>query len=124
MMRKSTYNSLKKLKKCVIPDLSVDKLHYVIHKSEDLSNLELIEGSNYLVKIEKYIINEPDNFTLSANWNNGTKPTCEYLVIRVLQVAGKMIKVDSIGYDIDNNLTTSDKWVGWLPRKAIEVLDY
>ena len=41
----------------------------------------------------------------------------------VEQIMGKMIKVNTVGYDYQNQLDTNDLWSGWLPEKAIKILE-
>jgi len=77
----------------------------------------LMVGDKKVIFIEDYIINEPENFTLSTNWNNGTKPPENRLAVQVLQINGKMIKVISRG------VNTQIIWEGWLPQKAIKVIE-
>ena len=62
-------------------------------------------------------------FTLHDNWNKGIPPKHNFLKVEVLQIMGKMIKVNSIGYDYINQRDTSDLWEGWLPRKAIKIIE-
>ena len=75
-----------------------------------------VVGQTYQIYVENYVINEPENFTLSANWNQGTKPPENKLNATIVTINGKMIRVDAIG------LTTNIRWTGWLPQKAIKAL--
>ena len=81
------------------------------------STVDITVGHDYAVYIEDYIINEPSNFTLSTNWNNGTKPPENKAYIRILQIMGKMVKVYCKG------ATTGIIWEGWIPRKGINIID-
>ena len=81
------------------------------------SAVDIIVGHDYAVYIEDYIINEPSNFTLSANWNNGTKPPENKVYVRILQIMGKMVKVYCKG------ATAGIIWEGWIPRKGINIID-
>ena len=67
------------------------------------------------VQIEKYIINQPVNFSLAENWNCGTVPPEEILEIEIIQVLGKMIKVNAVGK------CTRIEWQGWLPVKGFKI---
>ena len=41
----------------------------------------------------------------------------------VVQKMGKMIKINSVGYDYQNKLDTNDIWTGWLPEKSIKIIE-
>lgn len=113
-MNKEIEKELNKCKIAKIPEYDDSTLEIVIPKH---NSLDILENHYYSIKIEDYIINEPDNFTLSSNWNNNTKPPEIFLNVKIEKIMGKMIKVDSIGRD------TSKVWNGWLPRKAVEILE-
>ena len=113
-MNKDILKELKKCKSANIPEILETDTEVIIPK---YSNIDFIAGLYYNIKIEDYIIDEPDNFTLSSNWNGGTKPPETLLSIKVLEIKGKMVKVDSIGK------ITGIVWVGWLPKKSITILD-
>ena len=81
-----------------------------------LNPLKPVLGGFYSVQIENYIINQPPNFTLSQNWNNGTKPPELFLNVEVKQIMGNMIRVNCVGQE------TNIPWEGWLPIKSIKVL--
>lgn len=68
------------------------------------------------IEIKNYIINEPVNFTLSSNWNNGTKPPETYMYITIINRIGKMYQVTGVG------VTTGIQWTGWLPERGFEIL--
>lgn len=106
-------NLINALNKCKIANvLKISDDQFIIKKHTEL---ELIISHFYNVEVANYIINEPPNFTLSCNWNNGTVPPETNLNIQVLDIQGNMIKVDAIG------VSTNKVWEGWLPKKSIVV---
>lgn len=113
-MNKDIEKELNKCKIAKIPEYSEDILEIVINKH---SNLDVLENHYYQVKLEDYIVHEPDNFNLSSNWNNGQKPPEVLMVIKVEKIVGKMIKVEGIGKE------SAIVWSGWLPRKSVEILE-
>ena len=65
-----------------------------------------------------YIVHPNENFTLAANWNKGIVPKSKQLKAMITQIMGKMIKVDAVGEDDENNI-----YVGlWLPMGGIKVV--
>lgn len=112
-MNKDLLNELQKCKVATIPNIEEEN-EIIINK---YNNIDLIKGFYYNIKIEDYIINEPADFTLSSNWNRGTKPPENILSIKVEDIQGKMIKVDAIGKE------SKKIWQGWLPKKAIKILE-
>lgn len=80
-------------------------------------------GTKYRISVEDYILNEPPNFTLSANWNKNIVPTSKYLEGTVINIQGNMIQFNLVGFDISSNTEKDDRYMGlWLPRKSITVL--
>ena len=84
---------------------------------------ELDASHNYVIQLEPYIINPPDTFTLADNWNKGVIPKSKYLYCNPKKIVGKMVQFDAVGYDIDNKVYLSDRYIDlWLPRKGFKVL--
>lgn len=81
-------------------------------------------GKSYLIEFANYIINEPENFDLSKKWNNGIKPKSSIAKIKVLDIKGKMIKVNALGYDLKRNIEILDDLCSslWVPMKAIRII--
>ena len=105
------------LNKCTItlPEWDDNTTELVI-SNKPVSTVKNISG-NLHIYIENYIINEPATFTLSSNWNGGTKPPENEMVVNVINQSGKMYKVSGEG------LTTKTHWEGWLPQKGFRVLE-
>jgi hypothetical protein len=83
----------------------------------------LQEDCCYLISVEDYILNPPDGFTLHTNWNNNTVPKHKVMKVDITKIMGKMVKVNSVGYDMKNHLDLPDMWSGWLPRKSITIIE-
>ena len=75
-------------------------------------------GKMYVVKIPLDILNMP-NSALATNWNNGTYPRSEYLKIYVSKMVGKMLYVDSVGFDPLQNKDLNNMWSGYLPAEEL-----
>lgn len=105
--------------KISLPPYNEETLTLVIPKqtSPQFTADDLQVGGVYVIHIEDYIINEPANFTLSANWNKGTKPDDNRLYAQIASINGKMIGVKTKG------VNTNTLWAGWLPRKSITILE-
>lgn len=117
-MNKFIKQQLDKTKECIIPPYSENDTEIFIPKKTIEDKPEgMIIGHFYRIKIADYIINEPDNFTLSSNWNHGTKPKENILNIELQKIMGKMIYVNSTTY------YSGEMWEGWLPSKAVTVLE-
>lgn len=118
-MNKFIKQQLEKVKECSIPAYNDDTTEIIIPRktiTEDKSE-GMIIGHFYRIKLADYIVNEPDNFTLSSNWNHGTKPKEHILNIELQKVMGKMIYVNSTTYQ------SGEMWEGWLPNKAVTILE-
>lgn len=76
----------------------------------------------YLIELDRTLtINNP-NSLIQVNWNNNTYPFYKYLKVDVSDIKGKLIKVNSIGYDIINNQDIPLIWTGWLPNDLIKII--
>lgn len=104
------------LKKCKtkLPDWNDNTTELFISIKSKHSDIN--QSGNLHIKIENYIINEPSTFTLSSNWNGGTKPPENEMIVEIINKAGKMYKVKGFG------INTNINWEGWLPEKGFEIL--
>ena len=98
-----------------------------IHIDKRSSNNNQVEdfevGLKYRIMIEDYILEEPSNFTLSSNWNNGVKPVSKILEGTLKKIQGNMLQWDLVGFDENLQCEKSDKYIDlWLPKKSITVL--
>lgn len=99
-----------------MPNFDEDATSIIISKSssglsKNITSLEV--GKKYSIIVANYIVKPFDGFTLHDNWNKGIIPTDTHMIVRVLQIIGKMICIDSIG------VTDNKRWVGWVPLKSI-----
>lgn len=112
----------------------LQKMHFLDGKWDDstlkisipknsIGAYTLQEGGCYIIKVEDYIIHPFDGFNLHDNWNNGTHPNHLFMKCEVSQKMGKMIKLNTVGYDYNNQLDTNDLWSGWLPEKSIKIIE-
>ena len=122
-MNKVVEEQLKKVKVAQLPSYDETTLRIKIPKVSSIINSDLNEGQCYLIQVEDYIVKPFDGFSLHDNWNNGIAPKHKFLKVEVIKIMGKMIKVNSVGYDFMNKVDTMDLWEGWLPRKAIKILE-
>lgn len=78
-------------------------------------------GKMYVVQVDNELV---DNVTsvIAANWNNGTAPHGNILKIYISKMAGKMIYVDSLVFDMATKSDTSIIWSGWLPTERLTQL--
>lgn len=80
-------------------------------------------AGRYLVGLPEYIVNEPANYNLSANWNQGVVPKSNCLMVYVTQLFGKMVKVNAQGYDYVSQCTLDDVYNGlWLPIESVTII--
>ena len=114
---------LEKVKNASLPNYNEETTHLIIPKTTQKVQQGLIENKCYLIQVEEYIVKPFEGFTLHDNWNGGTHPLHRFLKCEVIQKMGKMIKVNSVGFDFKNKLDTNDLWTGWLPEKSIKILE-
>lgn len=114
-MNKFTYRELEKVQHLISTNWDNNTTHIIINPNLNRDRSEIGVGETFTIRVENYIINQPPNFTLSEDWNNGTIPPEEILDIEVIQTMGKMTKVKAIGK------CTKIYWEGWLPNKSFNI---
>lgn len=78
-------------------------------------------GKMYLVQLSGALVNNCSS-VIAANYNNGTAPSFPYLKIFVSKSLGKMIYVDSLGFDPSTRQDINVLWSGWLPTEELTML--
>lgn len=76
-------------------------------------------GNCYVITLSNQIVNQPTS-VWATNWNRGTYPRNNCLKIYVSKILGKMIYVDAVAFDLENNRELPDMWSGWLPESEIK----
>lgn len=114
---------LKKINRVKVPSFDENTQTITLLKSDIQSTDSLQEDRCYLISVENYILNPPDGFTLHTNWNNNIVPKHKFMKIDVSKIMGKMVKVNSVGYDMKHQVDLTDVWSGWLPRKSITIIE-
>lgn len=107
------------LAKCrvVLPPYDDNTTHMVIpFKTNTIPTQTINTSDKFTIEIKDYIINEPSNFTLSSNWNGGTRPPEHNMIVRYVETRGKMVLVEGTG------INTNIYWKGWLPQKGFDVI--
>ena len=85
------------------------------------SKPQFILGNMYLVQLSNAVVNQT-NSVIASNYNNGTAPAYSYLKIFVSKSLGKMIYVDSLGFDIQTKQDINEMWSGWLPTEELTII--
>lgn len=123
-MNQVVIDQLKKVKVADLPQWTEDDNEIFIPKKQGgYKRTDFVEGCKYIVEVEKYIVEPFEGFTLHDNWNKGIPPKHRCLYIVVKQVMGKMIQVESVGFNYKEKTFINDTWNGWLPRKGMKVLE-
>lgn len=78
-------------------------------------------GSMYLVQLSGALVNNVSS-VIAANYNNGTAPMYPFLKIFVSKSLGKMIYVDSLGFDPQTKQDINVLWSGWLPTDELTLI--
>lgn len=118
-MNSIIYDQLKKCKIAKIPEFDDNTTEITISKNsvKNIISNDLILNHYYKIEVEDYIIKPYTGFTLHDNWNNGIIPKDKVMNCEIIQIMGKMVKVEAVGVD------TNNQWSGWLPRKSFRVLE-
>lgn len=116
MINKLILEQLQKVEKADLSNFNPETNTYIISKRKDI---KLEEDVCYLIHLKNSFFK---NDTVIYNWNAGSLPTCSYLKVDVSKIMGKMIKVVSVGYDMNTKTDLSCFWSGWINTEDIDVL--
>lgn len=114
---------LNKIRTVRLPEFDDNTTHLDIPMRTNSDPIVVEQDKCYIIQVEDYILNPPDGFTLHTNWNGNKIPKHKFMKVDVTKIMGKMIKVNSIGYDMFNGTNINDMWEGWLPEKSITVIE-
>lgn len=122
-MNKLIFEQLHKVEHVILPPFDNDTTLIKIPKGNIRKELKFEVNHYYLICIDDVIINPNGPTTLSINWNGGTNPPTKYMNIVCRQVMGKMVKVEGVGFDLQNSCTINVSWLGWLPQGNVKILE-
>ena len=114
---------LNKIRTVRLPEFDDNTTHLNIPMRTNSDPIVVEQDKCYIIQVEDYILNPPDGFTLHTNWNGNKIPKHKFMKVDVTKIMGKMIKVNSIGYDMFNGTNINDMWEGWLPEKSNTVIE-
>ena len=121
-MDKLIKEQLSKVKVAVLPPYDENVTEIFIPKTTQILSKNVLEGNYYLVQLAPFILNEPEGYNLSSNWNNGSVPLHSCYKCEVNKILGKMIKITGIGYDLNNQIDLNYMWSGWVPQEGVTIL--
>ena len=105
---------LQQLRSCDFANLNIYDAESHTYQIPRYSKPHYEIGETYVVKLRPAVVNNTQSVT-AANWNGGTAPTSNYLKVYVSKTLGRMIYVDSIGFDWETKQDMANFWSGWLP---------
>ena len=111
----------KQLESCSYANLSNFDANTQTFKISKYSKPKYELGKMYLVQVSGALVNNT-NSVIATNWNNGTAPSYTYLKIFVSKALGKMIYVDSLGFDPQTRNDINTLWSGWLPTEELTMI--
>lgn len=107
------------LDKVVYADLSnydTETRTYLIPK---INKIRFQLNHSYIIKVKDSIKN---NDLLRSNYNQGNEPETTTYLIDIISILNKVIKVNAIKYNIEEDKTENIYWNGYLSIKDIEII--
>ena len=103
-----------------LPDYNDDTIKMFIPKGGNTFRI----GGTYLIRIPNYILNEPDGFTLSTNWNQGRKPRTNILYAQYIKKLSTMIQFNLYGWNEQTQSVIETDYYKdfWLPEESITII--
>lgn len=118
-MNKLIKSQLEKVSRLKLPKLT-DDVVFISIKKTDLRLPPRFEVDKYFV-----IQLDPDllsiDSTLASQWNGKSVPPSNYMLIIVLQILGRMIKVEGVAYNPVTGENEKEPWTGWLPVSQVKI---
>lgn len=113
---------LQKCKVAIIPPYDDNTTHLIIEHATAQEAQSCIPNHCYLIELEDYLVNPPPTFAFHINWNGNNIPKSKHYKCECLQLMGKMVKINGVGFDWENQVDLYDMWSGWLPLKSIKII--
>lgn len=124
-MKDIILNQLQRVMVAELPPYDQTTTHMTIPKKGGMDSMQsevFKPGHFYIVELEDYIVHPPENFSLHQNWNNNVLPQVRGYRCLCVQVMGKMVKIDGVGYDWISHTEINTQWCGWVPLKSIKII--
>ena len=119
-MNKIIQDQLKRCQVAIIPPFSEDATSIYIKKVVTLVPTSMMPNRLYIVKIKDSV---KKSSTIASNWNGGRYPRCNYYKVERLGLLGTMMKLNGIGYDVENQVDlVNESFYGYLPIDGFEVV--
>ena len=120
-MNKYIKKELEKVTNINLPPYDDNTTKLIIRRKK---NINPIEKHYYIIRLSKTLLNPENDINLVSNWNHGMVPKSTCMKCEILKLSGKMIKINSSGYDIEKDVDLSDIYYNlWLPLEKIEFLE-
>ena len=111
---------LKELNNCnvaILPDSFENCDQLTIPKGvRDVSKMHFEIGKYYKIHMQDYIVHPYEDFTLHSQWNNNVIPKDADMNIQVLEIMGKLMKVNGMC------VPSFTPWSGWLPINSVDIV--
>lgn len=107
------------LSKVQFADLSNYDRENNIYHIPHTNQIKLKVNHSYLIKIKESIIN---NDILKINYNEGKVPDIGSYIIDIISILNKIIKVNAVKYDEEEEKETNVWWSGYISLNDIEII--
>lgn len=111
--------SKKELDKVNFADLSNYDEETLTYHIPKINVIKFQVNHSYIVSIKDSIYS---NDVLKSNYNKGEFPPCKCLLVDVLGIFNKVLKVNSIEYNLELDKPLTKIWSGYLTIRDIEIV--
>lgn len=87
-----------------------------------IESIKLEEDKQYIVKLDKSLLDDTQSDVLMYNLNKGNFPKKQCMMINIMKKSGALVLVNGIYYDESTNTSLKECWSGWLQINAISVI--
>ena len=122
IMNKIIKQQLSSCKVANIPEFTDDTTELFILKNSTAAVNSYHLNKYFQIEIADYILYPSPEFTLAANWNNGSNPPSKIMNVEVINIQGKMVQVSGVSFDPTNPAAAPYFWQGWLPQKGLKII--
>lgn len=112
------------LSKVQIADLSNFNKETNTYYIPKYNAIKPIIGNYYIIKLDSQLLSEKSEIAkiLASNWNNNYYPNSIYYKAEIINIMGKYIKINGLGFDYETNQDLNNIWSGWLSLDNIEII--
>lgn len=117
-MNKFVKEQLSNVQFANLSNFNPDTNEYFIPKRKDMM---LEKHKAYLIELSASCFDKND--IININWNRGKTPLSKHYKAEIIDIVGKIVHINGLAYDKENNKDLNSFWDGYIPANSITILE-